>query len=152
MGIKEYVKIQSEQCANPIMKQIFQDLHYQFMYDKDETVRTYSYTPVSNVYRKPVKKDDFKLKNQPIYIISGYDKDNKLSSSFLKTGYISTISDDIVATNGDLYEMKGTYQSYKFYKFENDYYVRLEGSNTLSKIDKVNYERFKSMIDYIELS
>lgn len=152
MNIKEYIKTQSEQCANPILKQVFLDLHCQFTYEENDDNYISSYTPVSKVYRKPVKKSDFNIKDKTIYIISGYDKNNRIDSSFIKTGYLSTISDDIVANNGDIYEMAGVYQSYKFYKFENEYYVRLEGSNTLSKIDKVNYERFKSMIDYIELS
>ena len=142
MNIKEYIKIQSEDCVNPVMKKVFQDLHNQLTYEYKET----SYTPVSNVYRKPKKRDDKELKNKPIYIISEYNKNQSVNTSFLKTGYISTISDDIVSDTGDLYEMVGMYQSYKFYKFNEDYYVRLEGSNTLSKINELNYERCYSMI------
>jgi hypothetical protein len=148
MNIKEYVKIQSKKCKNKVMKQIFKDLVYTLTYSY-EPKTSYSY-PVAST---PKKVDDSTVKNKRIYILPEFNKQDKtVSTKSMKCGYISTISDDIVEDNGDIYEIKGSYQSYKFYKFDNEYYVRMEGSNVLSKINELNYNRFKDMIDYIELN
>ena len=148
MNIKEYVKIQSKKCKNKVMKQIFKDLVYTLTYSY-EPKTSYSY-PVAST---PKKVDDSSVKNKRIYILPEFNKQDKtVSTKSMKYGYISTISDDIVEDNGDIYEIKGSYQSYKFYKFDNEYYVRMEGSNVLSKINELNYNRFKDMIDYIELN
>lgn len=148
MNIKEYVKIQSKKCKNKVMKQIFKDLVYTLTYSY-EPKTSYSY-PVAST---PKKVDDSTVKNKRIYILPEFNKQDKtVSTKSMKYGYISTISDDIVEDNGDIYEIKGSYQSYKFYKFDNEYYVRMEGSNVLSKINELNYNRFKDMIDYIELN
>ena len=148
MNIKEYVKIQSKKCKNKVMKQIFKDLVYTLTYSY-EPKTSYSY-PVAST---PKKVDDSTVKNKRIYILPEFNKQDKtVSTKSMRYGYISTISDDIVEDNGDIYEIKGSYQSYKFYKFDNEYYVRMEGSNVLSKINELNYNRFKDMIDYIELN
>lgn len=148
MNIKEYVKIQSKKCKNKVMKQIFKDLVYTLTYSY-EPKTSYSY-PVAST---PKKVDDSTVKNKRIYILPEFNKQDKtVSTKSMKYGYISTISDDIVEDGGDIYEIKGSYQSYKFYKFDNEYYVRMEGSNVLSKINELNYNRFKDMIDYIELN
>lgn len=148
MNIKEYVKIQSKKCKNKVMKQIFKDLVYTLTYSYEpKTSYSYPVTPT------PKKVDDSTVKNKRIYILPEFNKQDKtVSTKSMRYGYISTISDDIVEDNGDIYEIKGSYQSYKFYKFDNEYYVRMEGSNVLSKINELNYNRFKDMIDYIELN
>lgn len=148
MNIREYIKIQAKKCKNKVMKQIFKDLVYTLTYSY-EPKTSYSY-PVAST---PKKVDDSTVKNKRIYILPEFNKQDKtVSTKSMKYGYISTISDDIVEDGGDIYEIKGSYQSYKFYKFDNEYYVRMEGSNVLSKINELNYNRFKDMIDYIELN
>lgn len=151
MNIREYIKVQAKKCKNKVMKQIFKDLDYDFTYGDVKTTSTKSYTyPISST---PKKVDDSTVKNKRIYILPDFNKKDKtVSTSSVRYGYISTISDDIVEDNGDIYEIQGSYQSYKFYKFEDEYYVRTEGSNVLSKINELNYNKFKDMIEYMELN
>lgn len=148
MTIKEYVKIQAKKCQNLILKNIFLDLDEVLNYEP----KSYS-TQCPIIYKKGNKskkiKDD--IQNKKIYIINNFDEKLKAHTTLnMKTGYKSTISEDIVADNGDIYDFTGMCQSYKFYKFENQYYVRMEGSNVISIINKFNYDRFKSILESME--
>lgn len=149
MNIKEYVKEQAKICKNRIMRNIFVDLDEAFTRSIKSTHISYN-VPNKSASTKII--DDSSMKNKKIYILPDYNNDKSVSTRFMKTGYISTISEDIVADNGDIYELKGIYQTYKFYKFNGDYYVRSEGSNVVTKINELNLNRFKNMIEYIELN
>ena len=148
MTIKEYVKIQAKECKNLILKSIFLDLN---------DILNYKPKPYSNQYLAPYKKvkksekviDN--IQNKKIYILNNFDEKLKAQTTLnMKTGYKSTISEDIVADNGDIYDFTGMCQSYKFYKFNNEYYVRMEGSNVISIINKYNYDKFKSILESME--
>ncbi len=149
MSIKEYIKIQSKECKNKILKEIFLDLYDVFFYENKKANKNY-YT-IETFYAKDkcapkVVADN--IKNKKIYILPDYNKEDKsVTTKNMQTGYKSTISEDIVADNGDIYDFYAEYQSYKFYKFKDEYYIRLNNSNVVSKINEYNYNRFKSILE-----
>lgn len=148
MNIKEYVKIQSKECTNIILKNIFLDLNDMFNY----TPKTYNaFTPSSYKKEYSSKKAEDNIQNKKIYILPDYNEALKTQTTAnMKTGYKSAISEDIVADNGDIYDFVALCMQYKFYKFKENYYVRLEGSNVVSIINEHNYDRFKSILKNLE--
>lgn len=138
MTIKEYITNRIENCTNLEIKRVFEDLLWKFE-DKPPS-KYYSYPETNDV------QDN--IDGVCIYILVHKEDDSKTYD--IRNGYKSSIDEDIIENNGDIYKKVGVYQSYNFYKLKDTHYFRMKGSNVLSEINENNYEKFKEFIGFIE--
>lgn len=138
MTIKEYITNRIENCTNLEIKKVFENLLWEF--EDKPTSKYYSYPKTNDV------QDN--IDGVCIYILAHKEDDSNTYN--IRNGYKSSIDEDIIENNGDIYKKIGVYQSYNFYKLKDTYYFRMKGSNVLSEINENNYEKFKEFIRYIE--
>lgn len=138
MTIKEFITNYIKDCKNLIIKQVFENLLWEF----EDNKATFHYN-----YSDSQKNKQDNIDGVCIYILM---KKKGSQTYEYKNGYKSIINDDIIENNGNIYQKMGEYQSYNFYKFQDVYFFRMKGSNVLSMIDDNNYDKFKEFIGYIE--
>ena len=142
MNIKEYIKIQAQECSHDVMKKVFISLENQFFpkpIEKSKSIVVHE-TKSNDIKLKPSSYDTlFKRK-----VVVNLPDNKKVVGLIDNDGY------DIKLANKSTLEFKMISGEHTFYYANERLFYRENNSRVIKMIDQSNYQKFYSDICWIK--